>query len=123
MASSSVFQDIPLATFGFVVCFQARMQLHHCKLERWGAVGMLAYGTGTCAQIVGGAIEGCSEAAVLCHDSATVKARALKCSGNPVTFMATSSGSIRLSHCTSEDPTPYTAHDNGQLLREHCNFG
>lgn len=120
VASNSVFKDLPSATFGFGVCYQARVQLHHCQLLCWGKVGVLAYGTGTSALITGGSIEKSTKAAVICHDSATVKARSLTACGNPVSFMVADAGAMRLFNCSSEDETPYSVHGSGHLYRESC---
>lgn len=120
VASSCVFKGLPSATFGFGVCYQARVQLHQCQLVSWGMVGILAYGTGTSALIVGGSVSKCSKAAVICHDSASIKARSLMASGNPVTFMVAESAAMRLFNCTSEDTTPYMIQGSGHMVRECC---
>lgn len=120
VASNSIFRDLPSATFGFGVCHQSRVQLHNCQLTGWGQVAVLAYGTGTSTLITGGIIQNSSKAAVICHDSATLKARSLKAVGNQISFMAADSAAMRLFNCTSEDVTPYAVHASGSIHRECC---
>jgi hypothetical protein len=120
VASNTAFKDLSSAPFGFGVCNQARLQLNHCQVINWGQVAVLTHGTGSASVITGGVIEKCSKAALLCHDSATTKARALKVCKNAVSFMVAESATMRLFDCESEDPSPYSVHGNGQLFREGC---